>query len=191
MQLSKKLILGSKSPRRKEILQMAGIDFEIRTANTEEHYPASLNNREVPAYLAQLKANDIKHTLANDEILLCTDTIVLLDDVIFGKPKDFDDAVHILSQLSGKTHEVISGVCMMTQTETEVFSETTEVTFTNLREDDIRYYINTYKPFDKAGAYAIQEWIGLMGIEKITGSYYNIVGLPIHKVIQALRKYAI
>ncbi|MEI6311101.1 MAG: Maf family nucleotide pyrophosphatase [Bacteroidota bacterium] len=191
MQLSKKLILGSKSPRRKEILQLAGIDFEIRTANTEEQYPASIDNREVPVYLAQLKANDLKHTIANDEILLCTDTIVLLDDVIYGKPKDFEDAIQILSQLSGKTHEVISGVCLMTDTHTEVFSDVTEVTFNTLIDEDIRHYINTYKPFDKAGAYAIQEWIGLMGIEKIRGSYYNIVGLPIHKVIQALRKYAI
>jgi septum formation protein len=115
----------------------------------------------------------------------------LLEDVIYGKPKDFDDAVHILSKLSGKTHEVISGVCLMTNTETIVFSDVTEVHFSSLNERDIHHYINTYKPYDKAGAYAIQEWIGLMGIEKINGSYYNIVGLPIHKVIQALRNYAI
>jgi septum formation protein len=191
MQLSKKLILGSKSPRRKEILQLAGIDFEIRTSDVEEIYPESIDVRKVPSYLAQLKAIDLKPTIAADELLLCSDTIVLLEDVIYGKPKDFDDAVHILSKLSGKTHEVISGVCLMTNTETIVFSDVTEVHFSSLNERDIHHYINTYKPYDKAGAYAIQEWIGLMGIEKINGSYYNIVGLPIHKVIQALRNYAI
>ncbi len=191
MKLSKKIILGSKSPRRKEILHLAGFDYEIRTSETEEYYPANTPIRQVPEYLAKLKANDLKSTLLEDELLLCADTIVLLDGKIYGKPKDFEDAVAILQALSGQTHEVISGVCLMTTDSCITFSDTTKVTFSALSLEDITYYINTFLPYDKAGAYAIQEWIGLMGIESIRGNYYNIVGLPIHKVIEALRTYEI
>jgi septum formation protein len=191
MKLSKKLILASKSPRRKEILTQAGIDFEIRTLDTDEIYPEDMPLQQVPEYLAKLKANALKHSLADDEVILSADTIVLLKNTIFGKPKDFDDAVAILKSLSGATHEVISGVCMMTNHKTITFTDVTKVTFKELKLADIHYYINTFQPFDKAGAYAIQEWIGLIGISKIEGNYYNIVGLPIHKVIEELRAYEI
>lgn len=191
MQLNKRLILGSKSPRRKEILHLAGLEYEIRTKETEEYFPANIGIREVPEYLALLKAKDLQETLKEDEILLCADTIVLLDGKIYGKPVDFDDAVLILQELSAKTHEVITGVCLMEKNSYTCFSNTTKVTFKELSLDDIKYYINTFLPYDKAGAYAIQEWIGITGIESIRGNYYNIVGLPIHKVMEQLKQYAI
>ena len=191
MKLSKKIILGSKSPRRKEIMHQAGFEFEIRTKETEEYFPANIAVRQVPEYLAQLKASDLLNTLSADELLICADTIVLLDGKIYGKPIDYEDAVNMLSSLSNNTHEVISGVCIMTTTNSVTFSDTTKVTFSKLNKTDIENYIQTFMPYDKAGSYAIQEWIGLIGIEQIRGNYYNIVGLPIHKIIEALREYEI
>ena len=185
----KKLILASKSPRRKEILFNALLPFEIRTKDTEEYYPANTPVREVPVYLAQLKANAMLEELRADEILLTADTIVLLDGKIYGKPTDFDDAVSILMSLSGQTHEVITGVCLKSLEKEIVFSETTKVTFKELNIEEIKYYVEIFTPYDKAGAYAIQEWIGLIGIAGIRGDYYNIVGLPINKVIAELKKF--
>ncbi len=185
----KKLILGSKSPRRKELLTNAGIPFEIRTKDTEEYYPAHTPVREVPAHLAKLKADAMMDDLQEDEILLTADTIVLLDGKIYGKPKDFEDAVSILAALSGNTHEVITGVCIRDKEKEIVFSETTKVTFKKLDTEDIKFYIKNYTPYDKAGAYAIQEWIGLIGISGIRGDYYNIVGLPVNRVAEELKNF--
>ena len=185
----KKLILASKSPRRKDLLFNANVAFEIRTKDTEEHYPADIAIREVPVYLAQLKAAAMMDELQSDETLLTADTIVLLNGKIYGKPEDFNDAVSILQALSGNTHEVITGVCLKSHEKEKVFSETTHVTFKELSLDEIKFYIENYTPFDKAGAYAIQEWIGLIGITGIRGDYYNIVGLPIQRVLTELKTF--
>lgn len=185
----KKIILASKSPRRKELLTNAKIPFAIRTKDTEETYPADMRLREVPLYLAQLKAAAMLEDLMPDEILITADTIVLLDGKIYGKPVDFADAVTILESLSGKTHEVITGVCLKDKNKEIIFSETTKVTFKTLAKDEIIYYLENYTPYDKAGAYAIQEWIGLIAISGIQGDYYNIVGLPIHRVVAELKAF--
>jgi septum formation protein len=189
MMNDKKLILASKSPRRKELLTNANIPFTIRTKDTEEAYPADMPLRDVPIYLAQLKAAAMLDELMYDEILLTADTIVLLDEKIYGKPVDLEDAVSILEALSGQTHEVITGVCLKDQEKEIVFSETTKVTFKTLEKEEIIYYLEKYMPYDKAGAYAIQEWIGLVGIRGIEGDYYNIVGLPIHRVAAELKAF--
>ena len=152
-------------------------------------YPADIAIREVPVYLAQLKAAAMMDELQSDETLLTADTIVLLNGKIYGKPEDFNDAVSILQALSGNTHEVITGVCLKSHEKEKVFSETTHVTFKELSLDEIKFYIENYTPFDKAGAYAIQEWIGLIGITGIRGDYYNIVGLPIQRVLTELKTF--
>lgn len=184
-----KLILGSKSPRRKELLASIGLQFEIRTKETDENYPESLPIDQVAEYIAQLKADDLIENLKDDEILLCADTTVQIDNILLGKPKDAIEASKMLSLLSGRTHIVTTGVVLASNEMELSFSVKTEVTFKPLSKDEIEYYIETYKPFDKAGSYGIQEWIGYIGIQKINGSYNNVVGLPTQEVYQALQKF--
>ena len=184
-----KLILGSKSPRRKELLSSIGMQFEIRTKETDENYPETLPIEQVAEYIAQLKADDLIEDLKDDEILLCADTTVQIDNILLGKPKDATEASKMLSLLSGRTHVVTTGVVIASNEMELSFSVKTEVTFKPLSMDEIEYYIETYHPFDKAGSYGIQEWIGYIGIQKINGSYNNVVGLPTHEVYQALQKF--
>jgi septum formation protein len=184
-----KLILGSKSPRRKELLSSIGMQFEIRTKETDENYPETLPIEQVAEYIAQLKADDLIEDLKDDEILLCADTTVQIDNILLGKPKDATEASKMLSLLSGRTHIVTTGVVIASNEMELSFSVKTEVTFKPLSMDEIEYYIETYQPFDKAGSYGIQEWIGYIGIQKINGSYNNVVGLPTQEVYQALQKF--
>lgn len=183
------IILGSKSPRRKELLAHLIPNFEVRTKEIDEVYPAELSVYEVPEYLAKLKAAAFVDSLSDKEIIITSDTIVAMDNHIYGKPKDAADAARILQELSGKTHEVITGVCLQSKQKVECFRVSTKVRFKNLNRAEIDYYINTYQPFDKAGAYAIQEWIGMIGIEEIQGDYFNVVGLPLFRLNQALQAF--
>lgn len=185
----KRIILASGSPRRQQFFRELNIDFTIQIKEVEEIYPEDLKASEITVYLAELKANAFD-LLADNEIVITSDTIVWHENNALGKPKDVQEAFNMLQSLSGKTHEVITSVCFKTKNTLETITETTKVTFNSLSDEVIRYYIETYKPFDKAGSYGIQEWIGLVGIEKIEGSYTNVVGLPVDKVYQKLINYA-
>lgn len=184
-----RLILGSKSPRRQELLRSMGIEFEIRTEDTDESFPIEIPPKDVAGYLARKKALALSATLRSDEFILCADTIVILEDKILGKPADKTEASHMLNMLSGKQHEVITGVCLMSLKKEHVFSVTTRVTFCDLHPETIEYYIENYNPFDKAGAYGIQEWIGSIAVSRIDGSYFNVVGLPTHETYRAIQAF--
>lgn len=186
-----KIILASGSPRRQQFFKDLDLEFEIRLKDIEEIYPNHLQGVEITNYLAELKANAFDGEINANEILVTSDTIVWLDNKALGKPKDYDDAFAILKSLSNTTHEVITSVSFKTVDKTDTIFEITKVTFTELSDDAIRYYLDNYKPFDKAGAYGIQEWIGLIGITKIDGSYTNVVGLPTEKVYQYLQNFKI
>ena len=185
----KKIILASGSPRRKELLEMAGINFIVKTKSTDESYPDGLSPSDVTIHIAKEKALALKNSNADidDEIIIAADTIVVLNNEILGKPKDREDAIRILQKLSNQTHTVITGVYILSNKES-FFSTSTEVTFYKLSLEQITGYVDKYKPFDKAGAYAIQEWIGLVGIKSINGDYYNVVGLPVSRLLHALEK---
>jgi septum formation protein len=187
-----KIVLASGSPRRQQFFKDFDLedkfDFEIRIKEIDEIYPNHLKAEEITNYLAELKASAFNGDLAENEILITSDTLVWLKNSALGKPKDYDDAFLILKSLSNATHEVITSVCFKTTTKTETIFEVTKVTFTELSDASIHYYLKEYKPFDKAGAYGIQEWIGLIGITKIEGSYTNVVGLPTEKVYAYLTK---
>ena len=187
-----KIILASGSPRRQKFFKDFdfgdSFDFEIRLKEIEEVYPNHLKAEEITNYLAKLKAEAFDGELLDNEILVTSDTIVWLKDTALGKPKNYEDAVQILKSLSNVTHEVITSVCFKTSTNIETIFDVTKVTFNTLNENAIHYYLNTYKPFDKAGAYGIQDWIGLIGISKIEGSYTNVVGLPTEKVYNYLSR---
>lgn len=180
-----KLILASGSPRRQQFMRDLDVEFEVRLKDVEEIYPEHLEGAEITDFLAILKAEALDD-VANNEIVITSDTIVWHENKALGKPKDYNDAFAILSSLSGKTHEVITSVCIKNAGNSDVFNETTRVTFNTLSNDEIKYYLDNYKPFDKAGAYGIQEWIGLVAIARIEGSYANVVGLPVDKVYQYL-----
>ncbi len=181
-----KIILASGSPRRQQFFKDMDLDFEIRLKEIEEIYPDNLKGVEITDYLAVLKSQAFEGELQPKDILITSDTIVWLNGKALGKPKDYEDAVQILKSLSNETHEVITSVCFKTITKTETVFDITKVTFNTLTEDEICYYLDNYKPFDKAGAYGIQDWIGLVGISKIEGSYTNVVGLPTHLVYDHL-----
>jgi septum formation protein len=183
-----KLILASGSPRRQQFMHDLDVDFEVRLKDVEEVYPDHLKGSEITDFLALLKAKALDD-LAENEIVITSDTIVWHQDKALGKPKDYEDAFAMLSSLSGKTHEVITSVCIKNTVAINVFNETTKVTFNALSEDEIKYYLDNYKPYDKAGSYGIQEWIGLVAIARIEGSYANVVGLPVDKVYQYLCKF--
>lgn len=181
-----KIILASGSPRRQQFLKDLDIDFEIRLKDVEEIYPTSLKAEAITNYLAELKAKSFEGELQKNELLITSDTIVWMNNEALGKPKDYDDAFHILKKLSNTTHEVITSVCFTTSNSSETIFDITKVTFRELSDEAVHYYLENYKPFDKAGAYGIQDWIGLIGISKIEGSYTNVVGLPTEKVYHYL-----
>lgn len=180
------IILASASPRRQQLLKDLGLDFEIRLKPVQEEYPPRLSHFEISDYLAQLKALPFKNELKDNDILITCDTIVWLKNKALGKPKNAAEAVEIIKSLSNATHEVITSVCFTTPTFEKTVNAVTKVTFKNFSEDEINYYIDTYKPFDKAGAYGIQEWIGQIGVTKIEGSYFNVMGMPTHLVYETL-----
>lgn len=184
-----KIILASGSPRRQQFLKDLDLNYEIRLKEIEEIYPENLKAEEITNYLAILKANTFDGEILDNEMLITSDTIVWHNNKALGKPKNFDDAFQILKSLSNSTHQVITSVCFKTTTKTDVLNDVTKVTFTSLSDAEITYYLDNYKPFDKAGAYGIQEWIGLIGISKIEGSYTNVVGLPTEKVYQYLSEF--
>lgn len=188
--VTKKYILASGSPRRRELMAMLDLDFRVDTSKSvDEVIPAGLPADEVPGFLSRLKAEPYLAELKENEVLITADTVVILHDKVIGKPKDEADARNILSALSGQVHKVITGVTIgRFNQEPETFSELTEVEFDSLSEEEIDYYIERYKPFDKAGAYGIQEWIGAAAVKGIRGSFYNVMGLPIHRLYCALRK---
>ncbi|MEM8999590.1 MAG: Maf family nucleotide pyrophosphatase [Bacteroidota bacterium] len=180
------LILASGSPRRKRFFEELGIPFEIRLKSVEEVYPETLQREEIPSYLAQLKASMFTHGLQAHEILITSDTLVWHNGTSLAKASSEKEALQMLRLLSGGWHEVITSVCLTTNTAQKTVFQSTQVKFAKLSEDEISYYVNAYRPFDKAGAYGIQEWIGLVGIEEINGSYTNVVGLPTHLVYKTL-----
>lgn len=186
MKINRPIILASKSPRRSQLLKACGFEFEVKTMDVEESYPADLKTSEVAAYLARKKAQGSKSLITDNEILITADTIVTLGETVYGKPKDYADACHILRQLSGQVHEVITGICLTSKDKEVVLSDTAKVYLKPLTDEEIDYYVKTYEPYDKAGAYAIQEWIGLTKIEKIEGSYFTIMGLPTHLIYEGL-----
>ena len=181
-----KLILASGSPRRQQFFKDLDLDFEIRLKEIEEIYPNYLKAHEITDYLAVLKANAFEGELNENEILVTSDTIVWHNNKALGKPKDYDDSFQILKTLSNETHEVITSVCFKTSKKSTVFHEITQVTFSILSDESIHYYLKNYQPFDKAGAYGIQEWIGFIGVSKIEGSYANVMGMPTNKVFDYL-----
>lgn len=183
---NKNVILASGSPRRQQFLRDLDLDFEIRLKEIEEVFPKDLKAHEITNYLAELKANVFSDELTKNDILITSDTIVWLENKALGKPKNAEDAFVMIQEMSGKAHEVITSVCIKTLERSVTFYETTKVFFLNLTDSEIKYYINLYQPFDKAGSYGIQEWIGLVGIEKIEGSYANVVGLPTHRLYYEL-----
>jgi septum formation protein len=180
-------ILASASPRRKQLLEWAEIKFDIVIADTDESYPLHLLPEEVAIHIAEQKARAVKEKSNPDTTIIAADTIVVLNNEIIGKPKDREDAISILSKLSGQVHRVITGVSI-TGAKDASFADVTEVEFHPLIRDQIEFYVDKYKPYDKAGAYAIQEWIGVIGIKRISGDFYNVMGLPVSRVVQALHK---
>lgn len=185
-----KLILASGSPRRQQFFKDLDLDFEIRVKEIEEIFPIELKAGQITAYLAELKASAFEGELIDNEILITSDTIVWHNDRALGKPKDKEDAFTILKSLSNCTHDVITSVCFKTNLKTDVITERTQVAFNELTDEAILYYIDNYKPYDKAGAYGIQEWIGFIGVSKIEGSYANVMGLPVDKVYKYLSNLA-
>lgn len=182
-----KIILASASPRRKELLAGLDLDFKVKVIKgVSESYPESLRAEEVPQYISREKA--AAYQVADDELLLTADTVVVVDNTILGKPHDADDARRILRLISGRTHQVVTGVTLTTAKAQKTFGVTTDVTFRQLTDDEINYYISHYRPFDKAGAYGIQEWIGYIGVMSIHGSYYNVMGLPVQRIYQEIMK---
>lgn len=184
-----KLILGSKSPRRHELLKGLDLNFEIRVKDVDETFPDSLMESEIPEYLALKKAEAFKAELQNGEVVITSDTVVWLGDAVFNKPQSREEAIEMIATLSGRSHTVITGVCILSLEKQVVFHDSTKVTFGQIARTEIEWYIDKYKPFDKAGAYGIQEWIGYMGIERIEGSFYNVMGFPTRMFYVELRKF--
>jgi nucleoside triphosphate pyrophosphatase len=183
------IILASGSPRRKQLLDQAGLQFKIINPSTDEHFPPGLPIEEIPVYIAENKAKAVpENHITTHSALIAADTIVVLHDQIIGKPADRAEAIKILSALSGNKHQVITGVVIIYQQQKIHFAEITEVDFRELTLQQIEYYIDHFQPYDKAGAYAIQEWIGLIGVEKINGCYFNVMGLPVGRVLDALQQ---
>jgi septum formation protein len=186
-----KIILASQSPRRKQLLEWAEIPFEIIVQPTDENYPETLPVEEVPVYIALHKAKAVQQILNDPQkpnVILAADTVVVLNNIIIGKPRDRDDAIKILSVLSGKEHKVITGVVFVEGEKCISFADSTTVLFHELTQEQITFYVDKYKPYDKAGAYAIQEWIGVVGIKKVEGDFYNVMGLPVSRVVRELNK---
>ncbi len=187
--IKKKIVLGSQSPRRSYLLEQMGLEFEIRTQDAEEIFPEAMHPEDVPAYLARLKAKELESTIQEEEVLITADTVVIIDDKVVGKPTDAAHAFEMVKNLSNKVHKVVTGVTITDKKESISFSETTYVVFRRIADGDIKHYLHEYKPFDKAGAYGIQEWIGIIGIDKIDGCYYNVMGLPTSRLYLELNKF--
>lgn len=185
----KRLILASKSPRRYELLKSMDLDFEVRTKDTEESFPADLPLSEVAGYLSELKARAFQDEIENEDIILTSDTVVIINGEFLEKPKDKKEAYQMLRKLSGNEHEVITGICLYSKEKCVTMQDTTKVFFKHLTDREIYYYIDHYKPFDKAAAYGIQEWIGYIGVQKIEGSYFTVMGLPVHLVYEILSNW--
>jgi len=184
------IILASNSPRRRDLLAGLDIPFEVRVLpDIEENYPKGLSVNEIPEYIAAEKADAYRAQMADDELIITADTVVILGQEALGKPTDADDACRMLRMLSGRTHQVTTGVCLTTKEQQKHFSVTTNVTFGTLTEEEIHHYVTKYKPFDKAGAYGIQEWIGYIGVTGLEGSYYNVMGLPIQRIYTELKAF--
>ena len=184
------IILASNSPRRKELLAGIDIPFEVRVMDgIDESYPSNLPTKEIAGYISKKKAAAYRETMADDELIITADTIVVLGDEVMGKPKDATEAKKMLHELSGKTHQVITGVSITTKERQSCFSVETNVTFKILSDQEIDYYVERYQPFDKAGAYGIQEWIGHVGVTGLEGSYFNVMGLPVQRIYEELRNY--
>jgi len=181
--------LASASPRRQQLLKELGIDFEVKLSHVSESYPAEIHPTMVPLYLAQKKTLPLGKNLNHNEVLIAADTVVILEGEILGKPQNYQEAFEMLSKLSGQKHQVVTGVCLSKGYYSTVFGDTTYVTFGELSQQTIHYYIENYKPFDKAGAYGIQEWIGMIGVSKIEGSFYNVMGLPLEKLWHELLSF--
>jgi septum formation protein len=184
-----KIILASKSPRRRELLEGLGIKFELRTKDTDESFSDSLNPEEVAGFLSEKKAKAFSGELKRGELVIASDTIVVLDREILGKPLDHNEAIQMLQKLSGKMHQVYTAYTLMDEYKIQTITDMTKVFFKDLSNEEIEYYITHYQPFDKAGAYGIQEWIGFTAVEKIEGSYFTVMGLPVHLVYDSLKNW--
>ncbi len=189
MNLNYPLVLASSSPRRQQLLMGIGLVFSVKTKNVPEDFPADMPVEEVPVFLAKKKAIAFAGEL-KEEIIIAADTVVIINGQILNKPADEKEAIDMLTLLSGQKHEVITGVCLFSQTKTLTFSDVTEVYFKNLTQEEIAFYVTNYRPFDKAGGYGAQEWMGMIAVEKIVGSYFNVMGLPVHLVYQHLQQWA-
>ncbi|HEY0030929.1 MAG TPA: Maf-like protein [Bacteroidia bacterium] len=183
------LLLASKSPRRQYLLKELGLDFEVRTKEVDECFPEHLKAQEIPLYLCEKKAEAFDEELKDNTIVITADTIVWIEGQVLNKPENFDDAVRMLKLLSGKMHEVYTGVCLKSKHKTKSFYALTKVYFKTLSQEEIEFYINNYNPYDKAGAYGAQEWIGYIAIEKIEGTYFNVMGLPVRELYEELLKF--
>lgn len=184
------ILLGSKSPRRRGLLNQLRIPFTVVTiGGLEETYPDTLRKEEIPQFLANQKADAYLDSMHDNDMVITADTLVILDDKVLGKPKDMPQAIAMLMELSGKVHKVVSGVCISTKMKRVSFSSVTEVRFSNITEEEARYYVENFLPLDKAGAYGIQEWIGCVAVEWIEGSYYNVMGLPVNQLYRELKSF--
>lgn len=189
LKLNYQIILASNSPRRKELLSGLGLNYEVRTLpGIDESYPDTLQGEEIPVYISSKKASAYLDALKDNELLITADTIVWLDGRVLGKPADEKEACQMLRDLSGKTHQVITGVTLATTTFQKSFASVSQVTFAPLTEEEICYYVNHYHPMDKAGSYGVQEWIGFIGVERIEGSYFNVMGLPVQRLYRELKE---
>lgn len=184
-----KIVLASNSPRRKELLSGLGVDYVVKTLpDVDETYPEGLNEEDIAKHIARGKAEAYREVMNEDELVITADTIVWLEGTVMGKPKDEEDAREMLRRLSGRTHQVVTGVCLTTTSMQKTFATVTDVTFSNLTEEEIDYYVTRYRPMDKAGSYGVQEWIGFVGVENLSGSYFNVMGLPIQRLYTELKK---
>ncbi|QNF35130.1 septum formation protein Maf [Adhaeribacter swui] len=189
MNFTSKIVLASNSPRRHELLKNLGLDFSVRVKDVEESFPDYLKRAEIAEYLASKKADAYLPDLQAQEVLITADTIVCLGDMVLNKPADASEAYAMLQELSGKMHEVFTGVCLLSSTKKVILHDVTRVFFKNLTQQEITWYVQTQKPFDKAGAYGAQDWIGMVAIERLEGSFYNVMGLPVHKLYTALQNF--
>jgi len=184
-----RIILASRSPRRQQLMQELGIVFEVLVKEYDESYPEHLSGEDIASYIASAKARCFRESIGINEIVITADTIVWCNNKLLGKPLDEADAFAILSEISGNTHDVITGVTILSAEKEKTFTETTKVTFAPLTGDEISYYIDNFKPYDKAGAYGIQEWIGIVACSRIEGSYFNVVGLPVERLYRELKEF--
>jgi septum formation protein len=184
-----RIILASRSPRRQQLLSELGLKFDIIVRDFTETYPEGLNGEDIAKYVAHEKARSFRNEISDNEIVITADTIVWCNNMVLGKPLDPDNAIEILEIISGNTHEVITGVCLYSSCKERIFSVSTKVTFDALSREEISYYVDKFKPFDKAGAYGIQEWIGLIACSNIEGSYFNVVGLPVQRLYKELQNF--